>query len=447
MRENYTTHVYMVRFYIIPTIMRLEWLIAIIIGVVMGQNEFDSSSIKFPSFEEWKEKNKSGTWNLTVDENNTIINSYENLPKRGRKIRSSEVIEELDEMDDVDVYEVGKTYKDRFNFASFDCAATVIKTNSEAKSANAVLLDSMDTYLLNECGASNQFVIIELCEDILVDEVVMANFEFYSSMFHKIRFSVSDRYPVQQWVLLGEFEAVNERRIQRFPIVNPLIWAKFIKIEILTHYGDEFYCPISTIQVHGKTMIEQFKEEVPAPVISTPSSVPLPEFDVHLGKAFASCFEYNGTLVEQQECSAGYSKLEEFLQQESSEICDIDEVEVNESIKPPQESIYRNIVKRLNALEGNNTLTQRYVEEQSKLISEALTKFEMDRTARLEVIVREISKLEISIEWYKQVTYIMMGINIILITYLIVTKDVEIDMKKEDNLKSIKIKDINVVVD
>lgn len=159
--------------------------------------------------------------------------------------------------------DVGKTCKERFNYASFDCAATVLKTNKQAKSATSVLVENKDSYMLNECSADNKFLIVELCDDILVDTVVLANYEFFSSMFRHFRVSVSDRYPVkmERWKTLGTFEARNSRDMQPFLITEPQIWARYLRIELLTQYGNEFYCPLSLLRVHGTTMMEQFRRE------------------------------------------------------------------------------------------------------------------------------------------------------------------------------------------
>ncbi|KAF2114978.1 UNC-like C-terminal-domain-containing protein [Lophiotrema nucula] len=159
--------------------------------------------------------------------------------------------------------DAGKTCKERFNYASFDCAATVLKTNSKAKSLSSILVENKDSYMLNECSAQNKFVIVELCDDILVDTLVLANYEFFSSMFRHFRVSVSDRYPVKmdRWRTLGTFEARNSRDIQPFLVSEPQIWARYLRIEFLTQYGNEFYCPISLLRVHGTTMMEQFRRE------------------------------------------------------------------------------------------------------------------------------------------------------------------------------------------
>lgn len=159
--------------------------------------------------------------------------------------------------------DAGKTCRERFNYASFDCAATVHKTNPGCKGATSILVENKDSYMRNKCGQENKHFIVELCEDILVDTVVLANFEFFSSMFRTFRVSVSDRYPVKAmgWKDLGTFEARNSRQVQAFLIENPLIWARYLKIELLTHYGNEFYCPVSLLRVHGTTMMEEFRHQ------------------------------------------------------------------------------------------------------------------------------------------------------------------------------------------
>ena len=160
--------------------------------------------------------------------------------------------------------DAGKTCKERSNYASFDCASTVLKTNPECKGSTAVLMENKDSYMLNTCSAKNKFFIVELCDDILIDTVVLANFEFFSSMFRTFRVSVSDRYPVKldKWREIGTFEARNSREVQAFLVENPLIWARYLRVEFLTHYGNEYYCPVSLLRVHGTTMMEEFNHDV-----------------------------------------------------------------------------------------------------------------------------------------------------------------------------------------
>jgi hypothetical protein len=159
-----------------------------------------------------------------------------------------------------------KSLKERFNYASTDCAATVRKVNKEAKGAQSILYESKDQYLLNKCSA-DKFVIINLCEQIVVDTLVMANFEFFSSTFKDFRVYASSKYPSKDWRLLGQWQARNTRDLQVFKVPDSG-FVEYMKIEFLTHYGHEYYCPLSLVRVHGMSMMEYYttvesQDEVP----------------------------------------------------------------------------------------------------------------------------------------------------------------------------------------
>jgi hypothetical protein len=66
---------------------------------------------------------------------------------------------------------------------------------------------------------------------------------------------------MDRWRTLATFEARNSRDIQPFLITEPQIWARYLRIEFLTQYGNEFYCPLSLLRVHGTTMLEQFRQD------------------------------------------------------------------------------------------------------------------------------------------------------------------------------------------
>lgn len=158
--------------------------------------------------------------------------------------------------------DAGKTCKERFSYSSFDAGATVLKTGPGTKNAKAILVEHKDSYMLLECSKQSKYVIVELSDDILIDTVVLANFEFFSSMIRHFRVSVSDRYPVKidRWRDIGTFEARNSRDLQPFLVENPQIWAKYVRIEFLTHYGNEYYCPVSLLRIHGSRMLDSWKD-------------------------------------------------------------------------------------------------------------------------------------------------------------------------------------------
>lgn len=158
--------------------------------------------------------------------------------------------------------DAGKTCKERFSYSSFDAGATVLKTSPGTKNPKAILAENKDSYMLLECATENKFFIVELSDDILVDTIVLANYEFFSSMIRAFRVSVSDRYPVkaEKWKVLGTFQARNARDIQPFLVEHPQDWARYLRVEILSHWGNEFYCPLSLLRVHGTRMMDAWKE-------------------------------------------------------------------------------------------------------------------------------------------------------------------------------------------
>ena len=107
---------------------------------------------------------------------------------------------------------------DRFNYASSECNARIQSAHKSAKSALSILSRKKDRYMLSPCQTSkeNHFVIVELCEDIRIDTVQLANFEFFSGVFKDIRVSVAHTYTSdgQGWVVVGDYTAKNIRGVQ-----------------------------------------------------------------------------------------------------------------------------------------------------------------------------------------------------------------------------------------
>jgi hypothetical protein len=111
--------------------------------------------------------------------------------------------------------------KDRSNYAAFECAAMVHRSSRKTKGASAILVEKKDRYMLTPCSADPKFVEVELCDEIQIDTIVLANFEFFSSMFKHFKASCSVNYPgnAEDWHDLGTFRARNVRGVQvSFPI-------------------------------------------------------------------------------------------------------------------------------------------------------------------------------------------------------------------------------------
>ncbi|KAM8850937.1 SUN domain-containing ossification factor-like isoform 2-T2 [Spinachia spinachia] len=160
---------------------------------------------------------------------------------------------------------VKKVQKNFNNYASVECGAKILGSNPEAKSTSAILMENMDMYMLNPCSNKIWFI-IELCEPIQVKQLDIANFELFSSTPKDFLVSISDRYPTNKWLKLGTFHGRDERTVQTFPLDEHLyakyvkMFTKYIKVELLSHFGSEHFCPLSLIRVFGTSMVEEYEE-------------------------------------------------------------------------------------------------------------------------------------------------------------------------------------------
>lgn len=307
-----------------------------------------NDSLGFMSFEEWKKLKQQ-------PDNGSNISTSANVKLASKALTKAKLLQK------------------RFNFALADCAATVVDTLG--KGAGAILTENKDLYLLNECHADQQFVVIELCQEIYVETVVMGNYEFFSSQFKDVRILVLDVYPSPKWWILGEFTAENFRNVQQFSIESPKIWARYLKIEVLSHYGNEYYCPISVVRAHGKTMMEDAKEDTPLDnnkFFEAPIQAP------QLDKCIVN---------------PPYLGLSQFLQDinltntlQGYDLCEAEPI-ISTSLEGQQESVYKTIMKRLTLLESNATLSLLYIEEQLKLLLEAFVNLERRQALNFDALV------------------------------------------------------------
>jgi len=156
------------------------------------------------------------------------------------------------------VTEMKVDVKKDFNFASFDAGAVVIESPKTAQDPSAILKPSRNIYMLLDCALEKSFT-IQLSEDAVVTAVTIANFEHYSSNFENLTFEGSQMYPANQWTMLSQYTAENSRK-EHMIILEKKVHVRYVRINITTHHGNEYYCPVTRIQVFGKKIIEDFKE-------------------------------------------------------------------------------------------------------------------------------------------------------------------------------------------
>ncbi|XP_058056720.1 uncharacterized protein LOC131208091 [Anopheles bellator] len=145
------------------------------------------------------------------------------------------------------------------NYAAPECGAKIIASNPEAQSTGSVLTAPKDEYLLNPCTSKIWFV-VELCEPVQAERIELANFELFSSSPKDFSVSVSNRFPTRDWANVGQFTAKDERDVQSFQL-HPHLFGKFVRVEILSHYNQEHFCPVSLFRVYGTSEFEAFETD------------------------------------------------------------------------------------------------------------------------------------------------------------------------------------------
>ena len=149
---------------------------------------------------------------------------------------------------------------ERFDYASRDAGAVIMTSNAESERSASLLNEDTDKYMITPCEA-RKWVVVGLSEDILVDTVVLANFERYSSSMKDVQVLGSQSYPVENWMLIGDIHLSQKNVPQSFRLKKPA-WVRYLKFRFVSHYEGESLCTLTLIRVHGSTMMQSLREDM-----------------------------------------------------------------------------------------------------------------------------------------------------------------------------------------
>jgi hypothetical protein len=291
------------------------------------------------------------------------------------------------------------TSRERFNYASSGCAAIVVHTNKEASHASAILHENKDSYMLMPCKVPNKTVVVELCDDVLVDALALANYEIFSSTVKDFSVYVSAQ-ATDGWKLLGNFKAANTREIQAFRVPDPKLWARYIRLDLDNFHGREVFCPLSLLRIHGRTMIDELREEdskqaTPAegdglkevediligaaPIVDPSLSLrPFRRARENMGvQRYNEPVDYGPLDLAETDVQQDFSRLYQRhfgakQQQGETESApnSSSEKEKEKEPAPAQASdgIFRSMLKRLSLLERNFTASSRYLQDEVQIV-------------------------------------------------------------------------------
>lgn len=285
-----------------------------------------------------------------------------------------------------------------YNYASASKGAKVLAFNKEAKGASNILGRDKDKYLRNPCSAEDKFVVVELSEETLVDAIEIANFEHYSSNLKDFELHGSLVYPSDEWVKLGNFTAPNVKLAQRFVFQEPK-WVRYLKLNLLSHYGSEFYCTLSTVEVYGVDAVERMLEDLISVQDTVSMSEGVKSDQKHLSSQREPLEGYD--LVQRiaketgSQTVTGSSNVK--LEIMKSDVPDaIEEVRHQQVGRMPGDTVLKILMQKVRTLDVNLSVLERYLEELTSKYGNIFKEIDKDlgdKDVLLEKIRTDISNL------------------------------------------------------
>ncbi|XP_073062602.1 SUN domain-containing protein 4-like isoform X2 [Primulina eburnea] len=255
-----------------------------------------------------------------------------------------------------------------YNYASASKGAKVLSYNKEAKGASNILSSDKDKYLRNPCSTDEKFVVIELSEETLVDTIEISNFELHSSNLKDFEVQGSPVYPTDSWVELGNFTAANVKHAQKFVLPDPK-WVRYVKLNLLTHHGSEFYCTLSVLEVYGVDAVEKMLEDL----ISVQDKLLVSEETSSEQKPLSSMQNPYEDLADKPNASIGISDVK------VGSVPDlVEEIQGQQVSRMHGDSVLKILMKKVRSLDLNIAVQERYLEELNSRYSEIFEQFDKE---------------------------------------------------------------------
>lgn len=278
-----------------------------------------------------------------------------------------------------------------YNFASAAKGAKVLVVNKEAKGASHILGKDVDKYLRNPCSAEEKFVVIELSEETLVDTIEIANLEHHSSNLKDFQLLGSLIYPTESWFELGNFTAKNVKHSQRFNLPEPK-WVRYLKLNLLNHYGSGFYCTLSSVKVYGVDAVERMLED-----LISPQDAIYPSDEAGHEPSQAAYPSQNDdpkqNLVRETDASSAFDETTQKDGVFSSDK-NVDLRQQQPVARMPGDSVLKILMLKVRSLDLNLSVIERYLEELNSRFGNIITELEKEIAEKDELLKEMKSDLQ-----------------------------------------------------
>lgn len=94
--------------------------------------------------------------------------------------------------------------------------------------------------MIGRCEERKELV-ISLSEEVFLEQIEIRNLEEFSSSVKRFRLYGSEKFPVDEWTFVGEFEAEEESKNWQFFNLDST-WARYVKLVWLDSHSEEDLC-------------------------------------------------------------------------------------------------------------------------------------------------------------------------------------------------------------
>jgi hypothetical protein len=166
------------------------------------------------------------------------------------------------------------------NYASSECSARIIECSRGAEKVANVLNADRDAYARFPAALPAVYFVVELCQAVQVESVLLANEELFSACYGHVEIAVTKRLDTP-WTPVGQFD-LQDPRMSTLPIATRTGFVRFVRLELSKptgppsscyyyhhrhhhchhHHCYYYYATLSWIKVLGRTMIEDFESHM-----------------------------------------------------------------------------------------------------------------------------------------------------------------------------------------
>uniref|UniRef100_A0A2N9FXW5 SUN domain-containing protein n=1 Tax=Fagus sylvatica TaxID=28930 RepID=A0A2N9FXW5_FAGSY len=157
---------------------------------------------------------------------------------------------------------------------------------------------------------------------------------------------------------LGNFTALNVKHAQSFVLQEPK-WVRYLKLNLLSHYGSEFYCTLSFVEVYGVDAVEKMIADL---ISAQDKKLFVPEEGTGDQKEIPSQPELTDNVdIDQNIIHTESNSAHEMVKNSVPD--PVEEMRHHQVGRMPGDTVLKILMQKVRSLDLNLSVLERYLEE------------------------------------------------------------------------------------